>query len=64
MDDFSWDPECTAHGDTVVIGEETPAGIALGGTAAVPAAPAAPSISPVVSVENTLLCELSESIQS
>ena len=42
-------------GDTVVIGEETPAGIALGGTAAVPAAPAAPSISPVVSVENTLL---------
>ena len=42
-------------GETVVIREEEPAGIALGGTAAAPAAPAAPSISPVVSVENTLL---------
>ena len=45
-------------GKTVVIGEEEPAGIALGGTAAAPGAPAAPSVSsvsPVVSVENTLL---------
>ena len=42
-------------GETVVIREEEPAGIALGGTARTPAAPAAPSISPVVSVENTLL---------
>ena len=42
-------------GETVVIREEEPAGIALGGMAAAPAAPAAPSISPVVSVENTLL---------
>ena len=42
-------------GETVVIREEEPAGIALGGTAVAPAAPAAPSISPVGSVENTLL---------
>ena len=43
---------------TVVMGETKPvagSGIALGGTAAAPGAPAAPSISPVVSVENTLL---------
>ena len=42
-------------GETVVIREEEPAGIALGGTAAAPATPAAPSISPAISVENTLL---------
>ena len=41
-------------GETVVIREEEPAGIALGGTVAAPAAPAAPS-SPVVSAEDTLL---------
>ena len=42
-------------GETVVIREEEPAGIALGGTIGVAASPAAPSLSPVVSVENTLL---------
>ena len=42
-------------GETVDILEETPAGIALGGMTRVPAAPAAPSLSPAVSVENTLL---------
>ena len=47
----------TDEDETVVIREEMPAGIALGGTAvpAAPAAPAAPSMSPVVSAENTLL---------
>ena len=43
------------NAQTVTIRGGVPAGIALGGTAAAPAAPAAPSISPVVSVENTLL---------
>ena len=44
-------------GETVVIHEEEPAGIALGGAAVVraPTAPSAPSISPAISVENTLL---------
>ena len=42
-------------GETVVISEEEPAGIALGGTTAAPGAPAAPSLSPAVSVEDTLL---------
>ena len=45
-------------GETVVIREEEPAGIALGGTVdrvGVPAGPAAPSVSSVGSVENTLL---------
>ena len=41
-------------GETVVIREDEPAGIALGGPAVVQAL-AAPSLSPVVSVENTLL---------
>ena len=42
---------------TVVIREDEPAGIALGGAAVVwaPTAPSAPSISPAISVENTLL---------
>ena len=44
-------------GETVVIHEEEPAGIALGGAAVVraPTAPSAPSLSSVGSVENTLL---------
>ena len=42
-------------GGTVVISEEEPAGIALGGTASEPAIQGAPSLSPAISVENTLL---------
>ena len=42
-------------GETVVIREDEPAGIALGGTARGSASPGAPSLSSVGSVENTLL---------
>ena len=42
-------------GEPVVIGEAEPAGIALGGTSGVQAAPSAPSLSSGGSVENTLL---------